>query len=280
MEYMSGGSLQNLIERVGALPENILLKIAQKLWSIISFIHNKAKISNYSLTISQILFDKDGRIKLGRPSKSKKSNLFGTPSESTKADDSIHSKSFRSIFDLGYILLLSATGGFELMSDDFSELDSQTDASKIVRMFDKSEKSGNVKIPDLLDRYSPEFSDFLWKWFQFNPKDKDSFSDLIGKNGHPWLSSQNDIARRSSFSIGIKDLLKVSSSSSENNKLDGSNLDDFKQNQVEKLHIEWIETLPASISKAKIRMVADELGIDYEYLHDRLKEIGNYKYEK
>jgi hypothetical protein len=31
MEYMNSGSLLNLVESVGALPENILLEIAQKI---------------------------------------------------------------------------------------------------------------------------------------------------------------------------------------------------------------------------------------------------------
>lgn len=63
MEYMNGGSLLNLLESVGALPESILLEIAQSLWAILNFMHYKAKISHNGLKMSHIMFDRDGKWK-------------------------------------------------------------------------------------------------------------------------------------------------------------------------------------------------------------------------
>lgn len=64
MEYFNGGSLLNLLESVGALPENILLEITHSVLQSLNFMHNKAKISHNGLSLSQIMFDRDGRIKL------------------------------------------------------------------------------------------------------------------------------------------------------------------------------------------------------------------------
>lgn len=64
MEYLNGGSLLNLLESVGALPENILLEITHSVLQSLNFMHNKAKISHNGLSLSQIMFDRDGRVKL------------------------------------------------------------------------------------------------------------------------------------------------------------------------------------------------------------------------
>jgi NACalpha-BTF3-like transcription factor len=74
--------------------------------------------------------------------------------------------------------------------------------------------------------------------------------------------------------LTIKDLLKVSTAGMETNKVATAYLDDFKRNQVEKLldFIEVVEHPPSSISKNKIKLVADELGVAEDYLSKRLKE--------
>lgn len=65
---MNGGSLSNLVESVGSLPENILIEIARSIAETINFMHNKAKISHNGLSMSQIMFDRDGNMKLARES--------------------------------------------------------------------------------------------------------------------------------------------------------------------------------------------------------------------
>ena len=64
IEYMNGGSLSNLVECVGSLPENILITIAQSIADTINFMHNKAKISHNGLSMSQIMFDREGNMKI------------------------------------------------------------------------------------------------------------------------------------------------------------------------------------------------------------------------
>jgi hypothetical protein len=64
MEYMNGGSLLNLLESVGALPESILVYIAQNVLKGLDFLHNQANMSHNGLTMSQIMFDREGSVKV------------------------------------------------------------------------------------------------------------------------------------------------------------------------------------------------------------------------
>lgn len=140
MEYLNGGSLLNLLESVGALPESILLEITHSLLHSLNFMHNKAKISHNGLSMSQIMFDREGKIKLNlgisqifpkedsyksslgpskmglysaheinSPARVKKMSLFTDLSTGETGDESDrHSKEIfaQDIFDLGYILLI------------------------------------------------------------------------------------------------------------------------------------------------------------------------------
>lgn len=160
MEYTNGGSLLNLLESVGALPENILLEITQSVLHSLNFMHNKAKISHNGLSMSQIMFDRDGNIKLNlgisqifpkderssyksslgpakmslysaqeinSPARIKKLTVFNELStgETEEKSDRHSSEIFaQDIFDLGYILLISAIGGLDLINHeglDFSD---------------------------------------------------------------------------------------------------------------------------------------------------------------
>jgi hypothetical protein len=64
MEYVNRGRLLNLLGSVGALPENILLDITHSMLHRLNFLHNKAKISHNGLSMSQIMFDREKKIKL------------------------------------------------------------------------------------------------------------------------------------------------------------------------------------------------------------------------
>jgi len=64
MEYMNAGSLENLLESAGALPEQVLLELATKLLSCIQEIHDKIHVPHGCIMPSQVLFDQKGQIKL------------------------------------------------------------------------------------------------------------------------------------------------------------------------------------------------------------------------
>ena len=163
MEYMNGGSLQNLLESVGALPENILLDIADSILHSLYFLHNKAKISHNGLTMSQIMFDRNGRIKLNlgisqifpkdesnyksslgpskmslyyaheinSPARIKKLRMFNEISsgETSENNEKASKEVFaQDIFDLGYILLVSATGGLDLINHEELDFNNRGDS--------------------------------------------------------------------------------------------------------------------------------------------------------
>ena len=48
-ENMNGGSMLNLLQSMGSIPEEILREIAQKVLLAIDYLHNKAKISHNGL---------------------------------------------------------------------------------------------------------------------------------------------------------------------------------------------------------------------------------------
>ena len=64
MEHMNGGSLENLLESVGALPESVLLEITQSLLKCIKEIHTKMGVPHNFIAPSQVLLDQTGKIKL------------------------------------------------------------------------------------------------------------------------------------------------------------------------------------------------------------------------
>jgi len=138
-EYLNGGSLLNLLERVGAIPENILLEITHDVLHSLNYMHNKGKLSHNGLTMSQIMFDREGNIKLNlgisqifhkedsgfktssapkmdlynvheinSPARSKKLKMFNDLSgiENDESEEQINEIFAQDIFDLGYILLI------------------------------------------------------------------------------------------------------------------------------------------------------------------------------
>ncbi|KAM3142315.1 hypothetical protein pb186bvf_005485 [Paramecium bursaria] len=64
MEYMNGGSLQSLFESIGFLPERAIKQIIPSILSSLNKIHNAGGQCLGALSPSQILFNRDGQIKL------------------------------------------------------------------------------------------------------------------------------------------------------------------------------------------------------------------------
>mmetsp|Transcript_21359 Transcript_21359/g.20988 ORF Transcript_21359/g.20988 Transcript_21359/m.20988 type:complete len:163 (+) Transcript_21359:454-942(+) len=162
MEYLNGGSLLNLVDNVGALPENILLDITHSVLHSLNYMHNKAKVSHNGLGMSQIMFNQDGEIKLNlgisqifpkeeigytsslepskmnlysihqinSPARSKKMSLFNdlSTSESERSQAFKREIFSQDIFDLGYILLVSAIGGLDLINHESLDFSNTKDA--------------------------------------------------------------------------------------------------------------------------------------------------------
>ena len=312
MEYLNGGSLLNLLESVGALPENILLEITHSVLHSLNFMHNKAKISHNGLTMSQVMFDRDGKIKLNlgisqifpkdgykaslgpskmnmysaheinSPARSKKMSMFSDIAGMEGDGSGKHKKEIfaQDIFDLGYILLISAIGGLDLLNHDAIDINDTQDTWWLLHLWEKIESSkNNISITELLEeRYSPSFSDFLWKWLKFDYKERESIKNLVGKDSHPWLNLKNQEKPKDALDISLNELLSISGVGTEDKNCSTLYFDEFKENQVKKLldFIEWVEERPKYLSGSKIRKVADELGIDPDILKMQLIEINFY----
>ena len=64
MEYLNAGSLENLLESAGALPEQVLLELATKLLFCIQELQEKVNTPHGCIVPSQILFDQKGHAKI------------------------------------------------------------------------------------------------------------------------------------------------------------------------------------------------------------------------
>lgn len=246
MEHFNGGSLLNLVESVGALPENILLEITHSVLQSLNFMHSKAKVSHNGLGMSQIMFDRDGKIKLNlgitqifskeesgfkssigssnlslssiheinSPARLKKMSLFSDISTSESERSQKYKKEIfaQDIFDLGCILLVSAIGGLDLINNESLDLTNTKDSSSLLHMLEEVEVDDNsITISDLLEeRYSKSFSDFLSNCLQFDYKERESIKNLVSGDGHPWLKQRSSDKPKTDFDITIPELLKIS----------------------------------------------------------------------
>lgn len=62
-DFAANGSLANLTQSIGAVPESILKHIANKVLKSLSIMHEQS-MSHNNITASQIVFDRKGRTKL------------------------------------------------------------------------------------------------------------------------------------------------------------------------------------------------------------------------
>ena len=133
--------------------------------------HNKAKLSHNGLTLSQVLFDREGKIKLstvalhslscgtnqifgseegsyksslgplklsisyknkiGSQARAKNLKTFNDHSANEKSDhdaDVIKELYAQDIFDLGYLLLIAATGGLDLTNQELLDSENYGDS--------------------------------------------------------------------------------------------------------------------------------------------------------
>lgn len=62
-DFAANGSLANLIDSIGAVPESILRHIANKVLKSLNIMHEQS-MSHTNICASQIVFDRKGRTKL------------------------------------------------------------------------------------------------------------------------------------------------------------------------------------------------------------------------
>jgi serine/threonine protein kinase len=62
-DFAANGSLANLIQSIGAVPESILKHIANKVLKSLTIMHDQG-MSHTNICASQLVFDRKGRTKL------------------------------------------------------------------------------------------------------------------------------------------------------------------------------------------------------------------------
>lgn len=258
---MNNGSLQNLLECTGCIPEMILKNITFQMVKILENYHKKSEIPYGGISPSQILFNKNGTLKLsinykrifldnGEYKKKHIANL--TKKEKTNLKyynilmKNILSKccnvqnKFYDLFDLGFLLLQCATGSLDII--DFNEFkcehldkDNNFTCCCLIHCVEKYEETltTKLKISNFINStyYSEEFTNFLCITTSYHNNQtlisKLKFHPLIrnfsdNKINTTSIHFKNKIKKAEKYNISLKELLKISH---ENGwKIDYSNL--------------------------------------------------------
>ena len=232
---MNNGSLQNLIDCTGSLPEEILKNIAYQLIKILETYQKKSRSCLGGINPSQILFNKNGIIKfcpnlkniyyendeykkkyISNFNKKEKSNLkyFNIQMKDNIIkyinDDKYK---FLDLFDLGFLLIQCAIGCLDII--DFSEykcehLDEENNYSCccLLHCIEKFEKNltTKLKIKNFINKinYSEEFTNFLCISTSYN-----NFQIQASKlKFHPFLKNFGDNKKINTTSMQFKNKLK------------------------------------------------------------------------
>lgn len=241
LEYANSGSLQSLMDSLGAIPEGILRGVAGQIAEALRCLHSR-NITHGQVTPTQVLLFRAGQVKLDLAAKLhasrslQKSNFeaLGKRPESTMEED---------IFDLGTTLLECAMGG-----PDWLECLSQTVLTCCV--FHTVVQAG---IAPLLTRLSAPFQAFLCSCLKFNPAKRAHASDLLT---HDWMQRSD-----AGITVTLRDLLSISfqwAAPVEYRIAAEKQLDRL----CEKLKMVLMRTVPQITSSEPLAELALDLGLD------------------
>lgn len=237
MEYLPGDSLSKLCDTVGAIPERSLKSISRQVLRGLNAYH-KGVGPHGNINMNHILFDRQGKSKLGIGI-----NLKDKSQEKTVADD---------VYCFAYSLLAASLGSAEWLS----EVPNQGCC-----LFHSALKS--AEIPYLL-RLSHKFQEFLCKASAF-----ECCIDVDGLLAHSWINDN----KSEGVDVSLKELLSLSVAGSK----------EFSFNSEGRLGI-FIENVQVvlsgrgelnAISESVIKEVALEIGVRFEILQEKVKQIFN-----
>ncbi|CAD8146764.1 unnamed protein product [Paramecium pentaurelia] len=181
LEYVSGGSVQTLLERFGCFRERLIKTYLKQILLGLSYLHAK-NVIHRDIKGGNILIDNSGRCKLADFGSSKQlsdithdtvGSICGTPN--FMAPEVINQEQYgkkADIWSLGCTIIEMATG-----QPPYSEY---KDAIAVMVRIGKSTQP--PPIPSQLS--SPEAKDFLSKCLQIDPKQRATADELLK---HPFL---------------------------------------------------------------------------------------------
>ncbi|CAD8060756.1 unnamed protein product [Paramecium sonneborni] len=247
LEYVSGGSVQTLLERFGCFKERLIKTYLKQILLGLSYLHGK-NVIHRDIKGGNILIDNSGRCKLADFGSSKQLNdlthdsvgsICGTPN--FMAPEVINQEQYgkkADIWSLGCTIIEMATG-----QPPYYEY---KDAIAIMVKIGKSKNP--PEIPEQLQ--SCEARDFLQRCLQIDPKQRSTADELLK---HPFLDEpkQNSLLRKnSSYTYNQRQIQK------QNNQVKTSFLlgDDNQDQQMEPVSPQFQGQQGATIETNQIKV--------------------------
>ena len=240
MEYMPGDSLSKLCDSIGAIPERILRNISRRVLTALSYFHKRIG-GHGSVNMSHIMFDREGKCKLGIGLAAK----LNSKDENSSANAEISAD----VYSFGSCMLTASVGTSEWISE--------VPQTSCCLYHDCLIFQG---IP-YVQRFSEYFKDFLCKATRH--EGRAGVNELIS---HPWISSEEIIGA----DINIKELLGMSFVGSKE-----SNININVEKQIDIL-MESLQVVLTGKNGAKtinavaLKELSLELGVSPEILHNKI----------
>ncbi|KAL9314646.1 hypothetical protein ACSQ67_020098 [Phaseolus vulgaris] len=186
LEYMDGGSLEDLLNKVKTIPESYLAAICKQVLKGLMYLHHEKYIIHRDFKPSNLLINHRGEVKITDfgvsiilENTSGQANTFiGTHSYMSNGYD------YKSdIWSLGLILLKCATGQFP-----YAPPDQREGWENLFQLIEIIVEKPSPTAPS--EDFSPEFCSFISACLQKNPRDRPSARDLIN---HPFINLYEDL---------------------------------------------------------------------------------------
>ncbi|KAF3775167.1 Mitogen-activated protein kinase kinase 1 [Nymphaea thermarum] len=182
LEYMDGGSLSDLIRKVGSIPEAYLSAICKQVLKGLVYLHHEMHIIHRDIKPSNLLVNHRGEVKitdfgvsaiLDRTS-GLRDTVVGT--YTYMSPERISAKKYGNksdIWSLGLVLLECATGSFP-----YTPVDKDEGWTNVYELLEAVVEQPPPQAPS--DQFAPEFCSFISACMQKNPEDRLSAQRLLG----------------------------------------------------------------------------------------------------
>lgn len=237
MEYMPGDSLTRLCECIGAVPEKLLRSISHRVLTGLSYLHKKIG-PHGSVDMSHIMFDREGKCKLG---------IGLTTKLNGKDENSNRNLIQGDLQSFGGCLLAASVGCSEWLCEI-----SQGDCCVY--------HACSSQVP-YLSRFSEAFKDFLCKATHYELR-----TDINELLSHPWLISEEVTGA----DITVKELLGMSFVGS---KEPNFNADKQVELLLESLQVVLSKSELQNITLPALKKLSLELGVNAENLYEKVISV-------
>lgn len=255
MEYCAGGSLAQLADSVGGLPEGVLSHISLQLLNALNLLHHKGS-THGGLTPSQVLFTKDCKVKLSLGISSRKATMRDPMPLYEKAKR--NGSACDDVFDFGLLLLGAYLGTF----DFFEEAKNLQDDCCIFHGL-----RGVAEYPQL-KRISSELAELLCACTKYNPGQRKTVSQLMKSR---WFCME----QYRGPAVALDELLALANNW---NRVVPSECLDAAQGQLERVCRALSVILPSCAERpqpelSRVRELASDLGLEVPAVISRLQLV-------